>query len=307
MFMRILKSFLGNWADSWLNGRQLYDSKGHAYSVSIDDGVVEAKTIEDHVVSGATGVQPPVVAGDKSQVTRVRLPNGKSFQVFMGSGNLHDDVELSQLLHYYGSHERNLTVASILKNIGRKRQALICGTASLLVKEVLETTGHQARIVTSLREEDFNSYDNGHTILEISSQKFGWHLYDPGFGGWLKQGDRFLSALDLHNAILRNEEFEFVPARFRTFGHFSAADGVDLGFDLEAKWFWPEETVRWYREVFRIFGIEKYDEAGHYVFLTDNSKQAEIVESYSPVYHAQKREDFEETYYDLPRANDAYH
>lgn len=270
---------------------------GHAYSVSIDNGVVRFQTLKVKPIAAKVRSSRVIAIGKTSKVTRIRGADGESLQRFEGSGNLQDDVELSQILHYYGSHENSLTVASMLKKLTVERQPLICGSASLFVQEILRQLGHKARVVTSLRRENFNSYDNGHTVIEVLSKNNEWFLFDPGYGGWLKQGDQFLSGLDLHNAILRDEEFQFVPVRFRNFGGFFDADGVDLGFELESKWFSREATVQWYREVFRIFGIEKSGQAGHYLFLADNSEEAEIVQTYSPVYHAVGRNDFETTYY----------
>ena len=269
---------------------------GVSYLVSIQDGVADVEPLDPGVALELVK-NFNLTEGGAAQLLRHRGPAGKSFQIYRGSGHLRDDAELTQLLHYYGSRQTLPPSTTILEAVSVKRQPLTCGPASRLVKEVLNQFGHEARVVTSLRLGGFNAFDNGHTVLEVFSKDLGWHLFDPSYGGWLKQGNRFLSAIELHGAISRGEDFRFVPVAFRNFGEFSGAEGVNLGFDLEMKWFFPQRTVRWYRDIFEVFGIEEGSRPGHYFFLADSADEAQIVENYSSTFHAISRPEFESKYY----------
>ena len=244
--------------------------------------------------------RPPKAGALRSNVSRFfRYTDfkGVRFQLLFGGKDIHKDTELTQLFHYYGSHSPGVTVEEVVADSVDHRQPLLCGLASLFVQRVLANLGHKTRVITSLRLDGFNRYDNGHTILEVHSPEVGWHLFDPGYGGWLKYGGHYLSGVGLHEAVVNNWDFEFLPVAYRHFGDFSGPDGQNLSFELESKWFSSSETVRWYREVFALLGIETKGSPGHYDFMVDNIEQARLVEAYAPNYHPIHRKDFMARYY----------
>lgn len=228
---------------------------------------------------------------------RVRFRDFKTHQFLVGSGNVLDDVELTQLFHYYGSHPTDFSLEKLKADCAIRRIPLICGSASLLVKELLRQLGIQARVVTSLRSRNFNTYDNGHTLLEVLSPDLGWILFDPGYGGWIVSGSDYVSALQLNEIIGASKQFQFVPVAYRHFGEFKTLEGKDLSFSLEEKWHSPARTVSWYQEVFRYFGVEDPQRPTHYEFLADSEAVGNTVSSYSPAYHGLERTKFLSKYY----------
>lgn len=54
----------------------------------------------------------------------------------------------------------------VKKSLGDKL-FLTCGASSLWIKRLLEEKHVKARVVTSLTEDEWNTYDNGHTLLEV--------------------------------------------------------------------------------------------------------------------------------------------
>ena len=56
---------------------------------------------------------------------------------------------------------------------------LTCGKSSTFMNELLKTIAVESRLILTLTRNNWNTYDNGHTMLEIYSKNLNkWILYD---------------------------------------------------------------------------------------------------------------------------------
>ena len=54
-----------------------------------------------------------------------------------------------------------------------------CGTITIWIQEILESNNIKSRIVQTLTLDDWNTYDNGHTMIEVYHNDLQkWILYD---------------------------------------------------------------------------------------------------------------------------------
>lgn len=225
-------------------------------------------------------------------IWRVFQPGEVQLHFIVGSGDMNTDVAMTQCLHYYGTPTRQQSVEDMFSESRFGRVAALCGGASVFVREILKILGHDARVITSLRGGNLNSYDNGHTVLEVMGEMGNWQVFDPGYGGWLTQEGEKLNLLRLHNSIDKGLALEFEPTSFRHYGKFYASNGSDLTIELESKWMSPDEIIRWYRAVFQLVGVEKKWLPGQFEFLTRSDSEKRKVEEYGTHYSAISSEEF---------------
>lgn len=80
-------------------------------------------------------------------------------------------------LHVHGTKDRLLSHEERIKKIANNKLSLTCGDISLFIQRLLQQKGIESRIVSFLTMEQWNTYDNGHTLLEVKVDG-KWTLFD---------------------------------------------------------------------------------------------------------------------------------
>ncbi|MEN8642532.1 transglutaminase domain-containing protein [Pseudomonas sichuanensis] len=165
-----------------------------------------------------------------------------------------------------------------LDTLRHRALSMTCGSISVFAQKLLENINVKSRVVTTLTMEEWNSYDNGHTFLEVYLPKDKkWVAMDLDMKVFFAtpQADK-ASALDMIKAGADGISFaEFMHASnldYSTFKNYQTI--VEFGA-LNKK--------AWYGRVLQQFAI--YDAAtAKYVFATDDAAVAKRITSYSGDY-----------------------
>lgn len=178
-------------------------------------------------------------------------------------------LDLLSLLIVHGSLDNNKTIKSQMETIKNRPIILTCGPAVSFVKSILDNLNIKSRKVQTMTMDKWNSYDNGHTLLEIyskSDQK--WFLYDiDGQHIFLKDGI-LLSLLELSEYSFDDIQIQPISDQF-FFDYSSFSD-----FFVWSENFQNNPRI-WYQRVFQEFAL--YDEVTReYSFMIDNKNSNDL-------------------------------
>lgn len=169
-----------------------------------------------------------------------------------------------------------------------------CGPTSLWVQSQLTALGIKSRIVAGLTLEEWNKYDNGHTMIEVYRQDLGkWVLYDIDNNTTFLKGLKPLNVYELSDAIKNNESYQIIYLANDSTLDASQYNVGGYSLTMYQEMYSGEAGLRkWYK---RVLQVPLVCENGRYYFydLTNKAK----VESYSTSYKYIPREEFMLKYY----------
>lgn len=191
----------------------------------------------------------------------------------------------------HGSLDDSMGFQQSFETLRSRQLSMTCGYVTNFAVEVLSGLGISSRVISTLNLGEWNSYDNGHTLLEV---------FLPGRKKWmavdLDMKKSFVtphtdkaSLLDISDAGINNVNFLDLSSgpsidysgskNYQTLSEFSVLNIRD-----------------WYKRVFQAFAV--YDEgSGKYVFLADDDKAIKKIKSYSESYTTLPRDEFVERFY----------
>lgn len=192
----------------------------------------------------------------------------------------------------HGNTDDFLTFTEQYERALTSKLVLTCGQATLFAQELLRRNNIPSRIALSLTLDTWNSYDNGHTMIEVFMNN-GWVLYDLDNNIKIKnksgRGASFLEFID----GVRDHSYESVKIANDTtldVSSFRSKAGFNYGFYGELV---SADIPRWYRRVVQVPLIQG-DDGKFYFFDSANRSR---IESYSPDFRYMDREEFMETFY----------
>lgn len=191
----------------------------------------------------------------------------------------------------HGSRDDSMSQHDSLNTLKSRQLSMTCGSVSLLTKQILKDHGAKSRVVTTLTLDEWNTYSNGHTLLEIYlDHDKSWVAVD----------------LDTNKTFITPEGKRASALDFTTHG-ISALSIVSLtstpvldysGFPKyqSTAEYMVYNLPEWYKKMIQAVAI--YDKNSQkYVFLADNESIADRVKSYSSNYTSVSRKEFVRMFY----------
>lgn len=90
--------------------------------------------------------------------------------------------------------------------------SLTCGDIAALAKEILSNSGFKSRLVSSFTLEDWNTYNNGHVLLEVFFPSISkWVLVDIDMGYVFLDDSKLIDAITFWRCVRQNKQPVFVP------------------------------------------------------------------------------------------------
>lgn len=200
-------------------------------------------------------------------------------------------LNLLSLLIVHGNKDDKIKSFEKKKKIIIKRPiTLTCGESNIFAQNFLDELGVDSRLVLTLKNGNWNSYDNGHTLMEFYSKRLNkWILYDIDLKCYFKNGTKILNMLELSQL----GRFEIVQTSNHSFIDFS-------GYE---KYFLMSENMKynklnWYENVFHFFSI--FDSKSRkFIFRINKTQQKEKIFNYSyGNYLCMKNTLFDKYFYD---------
>ena len=208
------------------------------------------------------------------------------------------DALLSSIawIYSHGNKDDEKSFGEILTKARNEKIFATCGTISNWSIQFLKDHGIKARIVAVLTLDEWNSYDNGHILIEVFREKLQkWVLYDVDNDAFFTYDDNPLSLLEFTKHVKENDyEINFIAKKndIDTSNYVDKKNNYDYGFLLEAR-FLNEATRReWYQRVFQVPMI--VGEGNSYFFDSENKDK---ILTYSSFYKFLEKEKFLNKFY----------
>ena len=172
-----------------------------------------------------------------------------------------------------------------------------CDNISHWVKHILDNHQIKSRVVQTLTLEDWYTYNNGHTMIEIYHPTLNkWVLYDLDNNAYFSVNQVPLSLLEFHESIYKeNYKIHFLASDTKNdISNFTGNDEYDFAFLMESINS-NENTLRdWYDRVVQVVIIS--DTENNYYFY--DQKHREQIENYSNQYKFLEYDEFIQKFYD---------
>ena len=190
----------------------------------------------------------------------------------------------------YKDHDELIQKALTSKIYGQ------CYTISFSLQTILAEQGIQSRVVTTLTLEPWNTYNNGHTMLEVFRDEYNkWVVYDFDGNAYFEKDKMPLSLIEWYQLIPNdNYEIKYLADDVKVdVSNVSSKDDYDYVFLSEMVIMNEEQQRKWYKRVIQVPLIE--DEDSKYLFF--DKRNRERIESYSHSYEYMDREQFMKQFY----------
>ncbi len=201
----------------------------------------------------------------------IHIFDGKSNQNFIFYNPDDNDfpinlLNLFSLLVVHGELHDNLLFKDKLKTIKSHPLILTCGPASRFFKQLAEMYNIKSRLVSTLTFDEWNSYGNGHTLLEVFSEQMDkWFLYDIDNQKIFKKNGVFLNVVEIQSYSIDDIEIKSISNQpnldYGSFGKYLPVYEIN-----------NRDPYNFYGRGFQKFSI--YDEkSARWNFLTNYDKE----------------------------------
>jgi hypothetical protein len=174
-----------------------------------------------------------------------------------------------------------------------RKLLMTCGSVSGWAVSVLREHGCQARGVSSITLENWNTYDNGHAMLELFWKDPGkWVLYDVTANAYFTFEGKPLSLVEFAYAVMAEKDYDVVPIAADTtldVSGFRSPDGTaDYTFHAERIF---GDARQWHRHILEVPMI------GGYFFDEANREK---IEGYAAGFKYLDKDEFRRKFYGDP-------
>lgn len=165
-------------------------------------------------------------------VYRFAIPQKANHQrVVLDRGNVFANAKILSLVSIRGNCDNKLEFSQKVSEASKRFLRMTCTYNSLFVVRLLSQKGFSSRMVQGHTLESLNSYNNGHSLLELYADSLEKYIVvDIDKKGFFRQGSTALNIFELCRAVYLGEEFEFV-----SYAKFSMLDSrfsdLKTGFD----------------------------------------------------------------------------
>lgn len=158
-----------------------------------------------------------------------------------------------------------------------------CGAVSVWIQVILESQNIKSRIVQTLTLDDWNTYDNGHTMIEVYHNDLEkWVLYDLDNNLYFSKNGIPLSLVEFIDSV-KNDNYEMnILATDTTLdvSNFLAKNGYEYAFYAESVYANENTLKTWYKRVIQIPMIAENEFSYFTTNSIDERKRMEIYASH---------------------------
>ena len=188
---------------------------------------------------------------------------------------------------------------SELETLAKSRQIIAtCSNISKFVLNILESQNIEARVVSTLTLDEWNSFDNGHTMIEVYERKLNkFILFDLDNNAYFLQNDTPLSLIEFVNAVKSNDyEIKRIAKDpyMAVSGFKSKSSNFDYNFLMTQLVANDDLLKQWYERVIQVPFIH-IDNSYYYYDKQDKDR----IESYSDRYHFVEYKEFINRFYKI--------
>ena len=234
---------------------------------------------------------------DKEGVYRFVNPGKYNLQRIIFEQNFNALLSSIAWIYSHGNKDDEKDYSEILTKAKNEKIFATCGIISNWSVQFLKECGIKARIVAVLTLDDWNSYDNGHILIEVFRDELNkWVLYDIDNDAFFSSNGNPLSLLEFVKKVKEDDyDIDFIARKndidisnFR-----DKKNSYDYGFLIEARFLNEQTRRKWYKRVFQVPMI--VDEGKSYFF---DGKNKDKILNYSSFYQYINEDRFLKQFYD---------
>ena len=233
---------------------------------------------------------------DKEGVYRFVNPGKYNIQRIVFEKDLNALLSSIAWIYSHGNNDDEKEYSEILQKAKSEKIFATCGTISNWSVQFLKEFGVKARIVAVLTLDDWNSYDNGHILVEVYREELKkWILYDVDNDAFFSSNGIPLSLLEFVKKVREDDyDIEFIARKndIDISNFVDRENSYDYGFLIEARFLNEQTRRKWYKRVFQVPMI--VDEGKSCFF--DNTNKDKIL-SYSSFYEFLDKKEFLDRFY----------
>jgi hypothetical protein len=181
-------------------------------------------------------------------------------------------------LHAHGYKDDNLSFSNAMLTAKTRKLLMTCGSIVQFANNMLNSLLINNRFILLLTLDQWNSYNNGHSLLEVYENE-RWVLYDIDIRNYFKRDQEVLNAIEFVEAVAQHdyEMHSFSDSPSFAFGDLNF-NGYDYSIWLQSTFLSKTEREKFYARVAQIVLIR---EDGNFYFTCETQAQRARIESYS--------------------------
>ncbi|MCM8815380.1 MAG: hypothetical protein NC937_04415 [Candidatus Omnitrophica bacterium] len=201
------------------------------------------------------------------------------------------------LIQIHGNRDQNFSLEE-KKNLVLSRYwiSLTCGDIAALTQKILEDAGFKSRLVSALTTRSWNTYNNGHVLLEVFFPSLsGWVLTDIDMGYIFMQNGALVSAIEFYRCVKENRQPDFVllskkeidPLWLESNGFSYSHMWRTIVTHIPSKWMW-------YRRIFQTFGMK---ENNRFIYLAEGNDAKRVFQYRGHYAKVMPEKEFQKKFY----------
>ena len=234
----------------------------------------------------------------KEGLYRFIITNKDNQQRVVYEKNLDALISAIAWIHTHGNSDNHLSNKELTKKATKSKIFLTCGHVSSWALHILNSLGIKARLVGGLTLEEWNGYDDGHTLIEVYREDLNkWTIYDIDNNCYFLKDGRPLSLLEFTNLSSSGDfEIKFISYDIRVdISNFkNEKTGFSYAFLSEKRVATNETLKRWYKRVMQVPMIKE----GNFWYFFDLTNKSRI-ETYSKSYKYMDKKNFINKFYSV--------
>ena len=233
---------------------------------------------------------------DKEGLYRFIHPGVINEQRIVFENNFDSLLSSIAWIHSHGNKDDKKNYTDVLKKARNSKIFATCGSVSEWTVRFLKERGFRVRVVAVLTLDDWNSYDNGHILIEVFKEELKkWVVYDIDNDVYFTKDGNPLSLIEFTKQV-RDDKYDinFIAKKndIDTSNFFDKENNYDYSFLIEARFLDQDTRRKWYKRVFQVPMI--VDDKYSYFFDKENKTK---IMTYSSFYRFLDENEFLSRFY----------
>jgi len=202
-------------------------------------------------------------------------------------------------IQVHGHRHDGLNFQEILEVAKKGRVSLTCGSISSFICKLLPLLGIKARMTITLTMDEWNGYNNGHTMVEYwDSDLERWILLDVDGHCLFKIDDKLLNLLEFCTAVNQGKNYDVV--HLTKLGLYDYGDCLDNGMDQTCFFddiFHDGTALKlWHKRIAQTCGIFFNNK---FIFCAEDLGIISRIQSYSEGFYCLPRKEWVKLFYGM--------
>lgn len=250
------------------------------------------------IPSGVYMIYGNVYNLEKEGIYRFVFPGIENSQRIVYDGeNIEHLLSAVSWIYTHGNSDSDKNYDELNKKAMNSKIYGICNTISIWILKTLEAHNTSARLVQTMTLDEWNTYDNSHTMIEVYRNDLNkWVLYDLDNNAYFTDDGIPLSLYEFVDKVQNDDyEIKFLASDTKLdISNFKSSDkSYDFGFIAESITSNESSLRNWYKRIAQVPLIQDTD----FEFYFPDDQNRIKIEKFAPNYKFIEKEKFLNQFY----------